>query len=130
MEWRDIVKLDACVDTVVGVDSRGRVKSTDRFGVHSGNISEWDNIRMVSSENLFTVGLTKEGNVLVAEGAMSNNVNLSKTAEWKNIVYIDSSSNYILGIDANGKILVSDQQMQEIIDRSDYSPIKNFLSKP
>lgn len=125
MEWQDIVAFDVSEDTVVGVDSKGCVKSSDRFGVHSGNISEWDNIRMVSSENLFTVGLTKEGNVLVAEGTMSNN-NLNRATEWKNIVYIDSSRNYILGIDANGKIWVTDRQIQETIDRSDCRDCKIF----
>ena len=124
LKWHDIIDMDACENTIVGVDKNGRVRSTltDVYENYYGKVSGWDNIKMVIVENNFTAGLTNDGKVLISEGLYSfysDKRDLKKAEEWSNIVFISSANNYIMGIDINGKMWVTDPLLQETIDHHD-----------
>ena len=78
---------------------------------------EWRNVVAVAAEDMYAVGLTRDGRVLLAgEGGWLDR-GRSKAAEWTNITAIAAGHGAIAAVDANGRLHIAGDNFATLAGR-------------
>lgn len=101
LEWNDIVAIAAGESNIVGMCADGSFVKTGYFVRFIGDMSKWQNIKMISAGYGYAIGLKQNGTV---EYFGEDDDGISK---WENIVAVSASTGYTLGLCSNGKLEIA-----------------------
>ncbi|MBE6755573.1 MAG: tetratricopeptide repeat protein [Ruminococcaceae bacterium] len=110
-KWRDIIEVSTNEYHTVGLQSDGRVVSTnvnDKDNDYSQNdVSEWKNIISIATTKYHTMGLMSNGKVVVThDKKMDRDMSFYQPCveTWENIVQISSGDYFFAALSADGKV--------------------------
>lgn len=120
-KWKNIVKVEADSNYILGLQSSGRVVSLNSFSLHKSTprsifdcgqykTSGWRDIKDISTGVWFSLGLDKNGKVVVAGQIHDHDINRAPNIKnWSNIVKILATDFFCTALDEGGNVFISDR---------------------
>ena len=95
-------------DRTVGLKSDGTVVQVGWIRSYDAPVTEWENITSISLGNGFTLGLRRDGTVVMSHGEekldIAINVNVSK---WTDIIAIAAGGGHAVGLKSDGTVVAT-----------------------